>query len=314
MVPTNKPDRNADEDRPLEIVSGNGDIEVELGPGIEPEALMRSFYASLARDIGKCRNPLDAELGMAEWLAMITAMIENGSPAESHTDVTASFLGTLVDEATSAKTTQGLALLRALSALPATPVTEVADAAAAELAAAGVPDRTWVTTMTKLEPSTCLRYGHVDGSQESLILGFRYGTREHAITVLIDHDLGGGMKDCWLSDAPTVIRDQITQMGRFDPEIEVGPLDWVTAEAVVAEALSRPTCAVDDEQIDDLLAYLPLLRRRMAHIAGHPWQPSGLAQRRATARPTKQAALWDDPSPSAAGLDREGEGPPGRCP
>lgn len=58
-MPTNKPDRNADDERPLEIVSGIGDIEVELGPGIEPEALMRSFYANLARDIGKCRNPLE---------------------------------------------------------------------------------------------------------------------------------------------------------------------------------------------------------------------------------------------------------------
>jgi hypothetical protein len=167
---------------------------MDLPSDMNPVALMTSIYADLAHDVGKVRNPLDAELGVAEWLAMTTAMISAGVPSEEVSDAVASLLGALIDEAHSAHTTQALALLRALSALTGTPVAEAADTAAAELAGAGLADRAWVTTMTQLEPTTCHRYGQVDGGQESLILGFRYGKREHAISVLIDHGLAVGSR------------------------------------------------------------------------------------------------------------------------
>jgi Plasmid pRiA4b ORF-3-like protein len=295
-VAKNKRDGSAGR-RHLQVVTEEPRTEVDVAFDIQPIDLIAGLYANLARDVGKVRNPLDAELGVAEWLAMITTMIGTRIPSESQSEAIAHFLVALIDEARSAKTTQALALLRALSALPGTPAAEAADTAAAELAAAGVADRPWVTTMTRLEPTSCLRYGHVDGSQESLILGFRYGKSEHAISVLIDHDLGGGVKDCWLTDEPDVIRERILAMGRLDPLIEVGPVDWVSAERILAEALSRPTCASDADQISDTQAYLPLLRRRVELLRGHPWLPTGLVPRQVAPRATTQDTLFDAPAP-----------------
>jgi hypothetical protein len=277
--------------RHLQAVNDEPPTELEAEFDIDPIELIEGLYVNLARDVDKVRTPLEAELGVAEWVAMATTMIGSGVPSESESDAIANFLGALIDAARSAKTTQGLALLRVLSALPGTPAAEAADTAAAELAAGGVADRPWVTTMTRLEPTSCLRYGHVDGSQESLVLGFRYGKREHAISVLIDNDLGGGVKDCWLSDEPDVIRERVLAMGRLDPLIEVGPVDLATAERILAEALRRPTSASDPDQISDTQAYLPLLRRRVELLGGHPWRPSGLVARQVAPRPARQDAL-----------------------
>lgn len=278
--------------RHLQVVAD--EPEVEAAFDLDLSALIASIYATVAHDVGKVRNAFDAELGVAEWFGMTTAMIEAG--ADPSSEALADFSGALVDVARAAGTTEALALLRALSAMTGTPVAEVADSAAAELAAE-LPDRAWVKTMSRLEPTTALRYGQPDGGQESLVLGFRYGSREHAISVLIDHGLGGGVKDCWLTDKPDVIRQQIAAMADLEPLMEVDPVDWVTAERVLAAALSRPTCAVEPDQLEDVQAYLPLLRRRHALLDGNPWRPSGLVPQPRPARAKHQDTLWDVPAP-----------------
>ncbi|HEX8489271.1 MAG TPA: plasmid pRiA4b ORF-3 family protein, partial [Propionibacteriaceae bacterium] len=126
---------------------------------------------------------------------------------------------------------------------------------------------------------------------------------EHAILVLIDHDLGGGIKDCWVTDQPEEARQQVRATVAFDPQVEVGPIDWVRAEAILSAALSRPICATDVEQLIDVSAHIALLRRRLGVLNGESWQPAG-RRRPAPRRPSphQDSLLVESPRPSLASL------------
>ena len=275
-------------------------VEIEAAFDLDPVELIESIYADLARDVGKSRDPLEVECGIAEWLAMITQMIISGVPDDEGDRALAGFLGTLIEVARRHATPQALAVLRALSVLPGTPSAEVAGAAAAELASSGIADRAWVAKLDQLQPTSCLRYGDADGSQESLIAGFSYGRSEHAIAVLIDHDLGGGIKDCWVTDQPEIVRQQILTAVVSDPLVEVGPIDWVRAERILSAALSRLICAVGDDQVNDTSANIAVLRRRVGVLGGESWRPAG--HRPPTPRPLSahQDTLFGDSPQTAA--------------
>lgn len=268
---------------------------------LDPLELVESIYADLARGIGKSRSALEVEGGIAEFLAMTTQMITSGVPSGEGDTALAGFLGALIEVARRHATPQALAVLRALSLLPGTPAVEVAGAAAADLADSGIADRAWVAKLGQLRPTTCLRYGHVDGSQESLLAGFSYGNAEHAVTVLIDHELGGGIKDCWVTDQPQVARQQILTTTVFDPLVEVGPIDWVRAEKILSATLSRPVCAVDDSQVSDTAVNIAVLRRRVAVLGGESWHPAGLRARPPRPPSAGQASLFGC-SPESTGV------------
>jgi len=270
-------------------------VPVEVAFDLDPSELIESIYAGIAHDVGKSRGPLEVECGIAEWLAVTTQMIISGTPDGEADYAIAGFFGALIDVARRHATPQALALLRALSVLPGTPPAEVAAVAAAELAASGVADRAWVAKLSQLQPTSCLRYGHVNGSQESLIAGFSYGRTEHAIAVLIDHELGGGIKDCWVTTEPETARQQVLTTLTFDPQVEVGSIDWVRAQRILSTALSRPICAVGDDQVSDTATNIALLRRRVGVLDGKSWQPAG--RRAPTPRPgsADQDVLFGDP-------------------
>lgn len=284
----NKKAKGSGGGRPQHLQPVPDPVEIEVMADLDPVELIEPVYAALARDIGTSRDPLTVECGVAEWLAMSTQMITAGVPADEADQALAAFLGAFVEVARRHATPQSLAVLRALSALPGTPSAEVAGAAAAELAASGIADRAWVAKLSQVRPTSCLRYGHVDGSQESLLAGFGYGRNEHAIAVLIDHDLGGGIKDCWVTVEPETARQQILTTVGFDPLVEVGPINWIRAERILRTALSRPICAVDDDQVSDTAATVPLLRRRVDVLGGESWQPAAptAATRRSPAKKT----------------------------
>lgn len=270
-------------------------MEVEVVSDLDPLELMEPIYADLERGIGKSRSPLEVEGGIAEFLAMTTQMITAGVPSGEGDTALAGFLGALIEVARRQATPQALAVLRALSLLPGTPAVEAAGAAAADLADSGIADRAWVAKLGQLRPTTCLRYGHVDGSQESLLAGFSYGSAEHAVAVLIDHDLGGGIKDCWVTDQPATARQQILTTMAFDPLVEAGPIDWVRAEKILSAALSKPVCAVDDSQVSDTAVNIAVLRRRVAVLGGESWHPAGLRARPPRPPSAGQASLFGSP-------------------
>src|SRR6478736_3184514 len=71
--------------------------EMDAAFDLDPAELIESIYASIAHDVGKARDPLEVECGIAEWLAITTHMIISGTPDDESDRAVAGFLGALID-------------------------------------------------------------------------------------------------------------------------------------------------------------------------------------------------------------------------
>ena len=104
---------------------------------------------------------------------------------------------------------------------------------------------------------------------------FVYGRKAHAVVVLIDHGLGGGIKDCFLSDRPDRIRAKYQQAARgFGLDFR----DYQPAEAgaILSQSLRMPPARRDP------------IRSRMSGITWTCCGPGSSSSSRA-ARPGRSA-------------------------
>src|SRR5216683_1219088 len=82
------------------------------------------------------------------------------------------------------------------------------------------------------------------------------------LTGLIDHELGGGVKDCFPTDRPDWVR---TRYQRAAQQFGFEFRDYKLAEAgaILRRALGSPPCPVEADQIEDVRDFLGLLRTRV---------------------------------------------------
>jgi hypothetical protein len=143
---------------------------------------------------------------------------------------------------------------------------------AARLVAGGLPDPVWADAVGRPKAGACFGYCDLLGAQEIIALRFSYGRRPHAVSVLIDHQLGGGVKDCYVAGRPRLLRSQYTELA----ERHGGGLnDYSGAEAVeiLERALAARPCPVEPDQIEDVGIHLDLLRSRV-DLLRRPVPPS----------------------------------------
>jgi hypothetical protein len=241
---------------PVEILQRLIDAGVVPSPADSLAALVAQWEPLLEPDT----EPLEAELFGAEFLALVRQ--DTDDP-----DDLPYLLATLVEEAEQYGDPAALAMLRVLAVLAPDPaVRAAAGAAAGRLAAAGVPDCHWAARLGAPKLSGCFgTSGAAD--QQVVAVGFRYRRRRHAFAVLIDHRLGGGVRDVWVTDQPEEIRvayqDEADQNGG-----EFADYDPAAAHAVLDRALARPPCPVEPDQVENLDLHLDLLRRRMPLLVG----------------------------------------------
>jgi hypothetical protein len=166
------------------------------GPGGRPEERFAAVYAALlgqAAGVPAVPDPLDAELAVSP--------LAGGPGPLSPDDV--GLRDGLVPYLAGRADPVALALLRAASALSGPGLWGRARWAADTLAAAGVAEPSWSGLLGAVRPGTCWVYGDVFGDQESLVCTFTYGRatggdapqRSHGLVVLVDHNLGGIVKD-----------------------------------------------------------------------------------------------------------------------
>ncbi|MCI0688376.1 MAG: plasmid pRiA4b ORF-3 family protein, partial [Sporichthyaceae bacterium] len=202
-------------------------------------------------------NAVFAELTGAEFVSMRRAdvLTEENLVAD---------LAELVASARETREPAAVAMLRTLAVVAPEPVRPSAAEAADHLVAAGLPDPTWARDLGRPTVGRC--YGYHTGCQEVVVLPFRYGRWAHAVAVLIDHDLGGGVKDCWFADHPTSLRNDIRIAAeRSDHElVDYSPDE---AKAIMDTALRHEPCPVEDDQVECIDNYLDLLRQRVALLA-----------------------------------------------
>jgi hypothetical protein len=121
----------------------------------------------------------------------------------------------------------------------------------------------WASGLGEPAPAAAFGYHDVYGEQQSLVLAFGYGRKRHALVLLIDHVLGGGLKDCFVTEYKAAIRDEYRKAGE-DPDLVYRELSVAAAATLAGNALECPACPQEPEQIENLENYLDLARSRAA--------------------------------------------------
>jgi hypothetical protein len=217
--------------------------------------------------VAQARTPLAAELVLCGALGLLQTGIE-GADADRAAAVR-ELLGTVIDRCEQVGSADALAVLRVCSVLGPDDARAAADAAAARLAGAGVGDRPWVARLGRPGALRAWRYGDVFGGQESVGVLFEDLGREHALMVLIDHNLGGGVKDAWIAEGKQTkgLRNRIAAELGDRPDAVFEDVDLATAVGVLRAALACPPCPEQDDQIEDVATHLFLVRSRTDRLA-----------------------------------------------
>ena len=183
---------------------------------------------------------------------------------------------------------EALAMARILAAVGPPDVRAIAADTASRMVAAGRTDMPWSAGLGRPRPGPCFGYADIYGDQRSIVVVFSYARKKHAVVVLVDYLLGGGIKDCYLVDYTSRLRDEYRKAGA-DPDLRFSDLDTEAAREILEQALSRDPCPVEPDQIQDVENYIDLLRARV-ELLPRPSAAAGTAvTRTAVAAPTTGA-------------------------
>jgi hypothetical protein len=235
---------------PGKILQRLGDAGMLPSPEQSLAIVLEGWRPLLAGD----STALEAELCGLEFLAILRSAAAD--PAEVPL-----VLAQLVTQTERLASPEALALLRVLAVVGPPQVRPAATAGAERLVAAGLEDFPWVDQLGAPEVGPAFGYG--DDSREVLLLIFTYDGDRHAVGVLVDHDRGGGVKDCWVTDQVAELREAYAEAATQDG---LALIDRSSSEAraIVERALRQPACPADPEQVEDVDTYLDLLRLRVA--------------------------------------------------
>ena len=251
-------------DELLSILSGFGDDMVGLSSWFDEHGLSQTpqeFLDEILADwkplLARGTTPLDAELCGAQFLAMYE------EASDSHSNES---LAQLMINAASTRRPEALAMTRVMEYLGPLQIRPMAAQASRQLTGTGLRNPPWVRSLGHAQVVNAFGYRDALGSQHSLAIGFRYGRRSHVCVVLIDHDLGGGVKDCWFADDVNRTRAQI-RLGAVAQQLDFSDYTPEEASGFLQDALAAQPCPVEPDQIQDVTAYLRLLRLRAALLA-----------------------------------------------
>ena len=200
-------------------------------------------------------DPLSAELTGAEFLAML----REAMPVEHELS---ELVAALIGQAEGHGTPEALAMLRVLAVVGPPGVHSAAAGAADRLVQAGLSDPPWVAGLGRPRVGRCFGYADEHGAQEVIGITFAYGRKQHALAVLIDHGLGGGIKDCFPTEHARRIRADY-QKAATEHGLVFHDYEPAQARAILDRALGKQPCPAEPDQIEDVGDYLNFLRARV---------------------------------------------------
>jgi hypothetical protein len=218
--------------------------------------------------LGQVDDPVDAELWGSDLIGALAAS------AVGPDSLMTALTGSLVPAAEAASTPESLALLRVFAAVGSPALRAAAGAAADRVRARGVADPPWAATLGCPRLGECWHYADVGGRQESLIMTFAYGDRQHAVSVLIDHGHGGKIKDVWVAQAAG-LRADTERAARENPLVVFEMLDAAEAGRRLQHAIGAGECPEQPDQVDDVVAHRALLHARLGLLVNPGTQPPG---------------------------------------
>jgi hypothetical protein len=273
--------------------------EVTLHPS-GADAILTGLLESVEPDLRKIRHALDAEMWASTMLGVLDQAVEafaEGDPAEARD----AFVVQLVDLCERRATASTLAVVRALSAVLSGSLRALADETAARMSRSGVKERAWASRLGASTVGRCWHYGDLAGRQESVSVAFLEGRHGQVLTVLVDRDLGGGVKDVWAAEDPDDVWEHMRQVVGGDPLTIVEPISWQRARALLRAAVAAPECPEQPDQIEDVALHRALLHARLAKLNGEVWSPAAVAAApvppglvEATSRPASRRAVATD--------------------
>ncbi len=248
------------------------DLEVVLDPELGLADLVGDIASEMVRAVAAARTPLDAELALSPVFGMLDRMAPDEATPGQRAGMVQDLLSGLIAWAESAASPAALTFLRVAAVLGHPATREQAASAADRVAARGVRDRPWATALGRPELVRAWWFGDVFGEQESVALHYDYHHREHTLCVLIDHQLGGGVKDCWVAEGRQTrsLHDRTAAEMADNPMALFEDIDAARAEQILRTALSQPPCPIEDDQIEDVTCCLEILRSRVAVLAELP--------------------------------------------
>jgi hypothetical protein len=235
------------------------DIDELFAPLVPTQAF--GVILSEAREVlSHVREPVDAELWGSDMIGALARSVGEDTAAMSEA------LSALVPAAEQAATSESLALLRIFAAIGSPALRDAAAQAADRVAEDGVEEQPWVSELGLPKVADCWHYGDVGGRQESVTVSFAYGSKQHALSVLIDHGRGGKIKDVWVGDA-TGLLDQTFLAADADPLVVFAKIEPPEAHERLQAAIEAGECPEKSDQRDAVAAHRALLYARMGLLA-----------------------------------------------
>ncbi|HEY5881583.1 MAG TPA: plasmid pRiA4b ORF-3 family protein [Nakamurella sp.] len=254
----------------------------EIGALGDPADVLNPMLGQWADLLERGVRAIEAEVCTGEFLHAY------GQAAGSENSLIGS-MELLIEEAAATRTREALAMCRCLAHLGPAEIRATAARAGHELTRYGIKDMPWVKDLGRAEFVDAFGYGDDRGLQESLVLEFRHGRRGHAFVVLIDHRLGGGIKDLFATDDPDELRRDV-QFESMLEGVEVTPHSPAEASARLHAALDAPVCADDPEQVQDVGIHLPILLDRLPLLPAPPADARPRAAGRAATAAIRRAS------------------------
>jgi hypothetical protein len=232
----------------------------ELFAPIDPSKAFGVVLREAQDVLSHIHGPVDAELWGSDMIGALA------SDAAGTPEVMAVLATAIVPAAEESGTPEALALLRIFGAIGSAELRSAATEAAGRVVAAGVPDPGWAAMIGAPAVEKCWHYSDVGGRQESVTATFAYGDDEHALSVLIDHGKGGGLKDVWVGDARGLL-DKTWLAAEADPLVVFETIDAANARERLEQAISAGEHPDKPDQADDLTAHRALLHARVRLLA-----------------------------------------------
>ncbi len=231
-----------------------------------PPELGEAVAQSLLVPIAATRTVLQAELVISHMIGTVRDGVEGD--LEDVEEAVQLLLRDLVAPLEGSGSADALAVLRVLQVYGSGEGRDLAAEAADRMAEAGVPDRPWARRVGRPQFLRAWRYQDVFGAQTSLGVLFTDRGRDHALTVLVDHELGGGLKDAWVAEGRDAagLRQQVMSGVAGEPAMEFADLDLAEAAQLLRDATECPPCPADPEQVDDVVTHAQLALVRAHHL------------------------------------------------
>jgi hypothetical protein len=250
--------RALDDDHRAEL-AGMLDAATAMLAGDPVAGLISLWRPLLDREV----TAFDAEMATAQILWSFDAAGE---------DDLVDGLTLMIEQARHIKRPEVLVMLRMLAHLGPPEVHDPATRAANTLAAGGIKDRPWVSSLGK---ATFHRaYGFTDEGGRVLAVEFGHGKRHHAFVFLLD-ETQGCVVGLYASDEVDELHRQI-RLEAVAHQLVPSTFSAVEAAEVIRSALDQPFRPGDEEDEAEMEGIVPILRERLGHLpqAGAP-EPAG---------------------------------------